>query len=259
MSAQYPTQSSDPSSVRNSTSSFFMLRPVKKTAKTISIIVFTVLILILGYFAKDRLFTKPGVMTVIGEGKVQAQPETARLTVSWVGQGNNPSAALANEKNLLNNLINILKTYGVNEKDIQVAYARVIPPITANANYYQAVNTMDLTLNNIEKLDKVVSTLYSNGARSVANIVLSTSNPKELEEKAISQAIKDAQERAKRTAKISKKRLGKLLSLTTETTGQAGAMISQVASERGFSMGKEEAMPGKIEIIRRVSVVYELY
>ena len=108
----------------------------------------------------------------------------------------------------------------------------------------------------------------------MANITLSTNSPEDLEEQAISQAIQDAKSKAKETAKASGKRLGRLISLTSGATGQVGVLTSRMGTEPQPGVGVletereterrtpeqfwQEAHPGQIEVVRRVSVVYEL-
>ena len=272
MSAQYPAQPSvplsTPSSVKDSHPSFTM-KPVKKRGNIIPALVFIVLTLILGYLFKDRILPKPGMITVIGEGKVQAQPEIVRFTVSWIASGNSAQEALSNQKTLYNKLIDILKASGVKEQDIQVTYPRVVAPTTSEAGY-QAVNALDAKLSNISKFDQLTASLYDNGAVSIANMALSTDNQKELEEQAIAKAIKDAEDKAEKTAQASKKKLGRLVSLTSDATGEVNAVTSQAGrgnqEQSGFSVPAEgtdggQALStglGKIEVIRKVSVVYEI-
>jgi len=233
--------------------------------KALSYLALFLLVVASAWLIKDAFFSQPGMVTVIGEGKVEAQPELAKFTASWIGTGSSPAEALKSEKNLRNTLIDALKNYGVAEGDIQVAYPRVVP---AASGGYQAVNAMDVNLTSIDSLDQAVNALYGSGVYSVANIALSTRNPEDLEEQAIEKAIADAKEKAKKAAKASHKRLGRLVSLTPGSTGQVDALTSQVGSGRKENVGAMEPLEeqvavqdsglGQIEVVRRVSAVYEI-
>ena len=265
MSAQYPTEST--SSLPES-KPHFTIKPLEteKPAKWQTIAFFLALIFVLGYFFKDRLLPQPGMITVLGEGKVQTQPQLARFTVTWLTSADNPQGVLVGEKSIYQNLINVLKSKGVNEADINVAHGQVVAPSTEGGKY-QMVNALDAKLKKIDQLDQLVTDLYVNGAASVANITLSTDNEKELEEQAISKAIEDAKTKAQKTAKAAKKRLGRMISLTTDATGQVNALTSQAGATTGegttsFSVPAEgqaaSVSLGQIEVVRNVSIVYEL-
>lgn len=262
MSAQYPVQPPP----APSTGSGFTMQEVKKPTKFIVPIIGLVLALVIGWFFKDRIFPKPGTITVIGEGKVQAKPELVSFTVSWITQGGSAQEAISNEKSLFNHLVNLLKNNGVKESDIQVAHARVVPP-GGDQSVFQAVNALDAKLNKINSFDQLTSSLYANGAVSVANVVLSTNNQEELEGEAITLAIQDAKGKAEQTAKASGKRLGSLVSLTSGATGEASAATTKMAGDAGLTdlsvpagTESEQAAPAgeQIEIVKRVSVVYQL-
>jgi len=263
MATQYPAQ---PTSSLPESKPHFTIEPLKpvRSAKWRIAVFSLALVFILAYFFKDYLLPQPGMITVIGEGRVQAKPQVARLTVSWLTAGSNPQEALSSEKGLYNNLIAVLKNKGVNEADIQVAYVRVVAPSTEGGKY-QTVNALDAKLTKIDQLDQLINDLYSKGAATVANIALSTDNEKELEEQAITKAIEDAQTKARKTAQAAKKRLGRIVSLTSDATGQVSAVTSQAANSEGASGFSVPAQGqtgssnlGQIEVIRNVSVVYEL-
>lgn len=63
------------------------------------ILLIAIFFLALFYFIyKDKLFVKPGVINVIAEGKISVQPQTAKLTVTWLATDANPAEALKKEK-----------------------------------------------------------------------------------------------------------------------------------------------------------------
>lgn len=264
MSTQYPSQAQAPvRSIRGSSEGIKRILNI-----TLSLLVILIPLVLGWRFLKNNFFTEPGTITIVGEGRVLAQSQLARFTVSWISSGNTPSEALQNERSVFNKIVGVLRTNGVQNEDIQVAYARVVPPAAAGGGY-QAVNALDTELRGVAKLNEVVSSLYNNGAASVANIVLSTDNQEELEEQAIEAAIKDAKNKAKKTAKASNKRLGRLVSLTSGATGNVSALTSQVGTtqpqagfssemEAGGEMFVQDLGPGQIEVVRRVSVVYEV-
>jgi len=258
MTAQYPE--SAPSYPSNPVTPANPVTPGRSSdssqgqrSKSFPIILVLLILIGVGWFLKDRFLPKPGVVTVLGEGKVQVKPDFVWLTASWIGQANTSNEALNNERALRDTLFQVLANYGVNKEEVDVAYTQVVKSALSEAAY-SAVNAMDIKLYQVNKLDELVAALYNNGAYNVANIVFGSDSPKSLEEQAIEKAIADAKENAQKTAKSSGKKLGRLVSLTTNAVGSVAVSTSKMASDEGAD---QQAMSGsnQIEVVRMVSVV----
>lgn len=218
------------------------------------------------FLFKDYLIGSPGMTTISGESRIQVKPETAKFTVSWYAIGYTPQEALAGEKEINSRIMAVLKTKGIKAEDIKMIYPQVAPLSgTADSISYQAVNVFEVKYNNLQDLDLLINDLYSNGAISISNITLSVSNEKELEDQVVAAAIEDGRNKAKKTAKAAKKRLGRLISLSTNASGEIAATISQPITERedsGYSLPAEtesiSASLNQIEVIRQATLIYEL-
>lgn len=215
-------------------------------------------LVLVGWFIKAISFHQPTLVTILGEGRVKAEPEVVEFTVSIVNMAGTATLALADNNRLTRELVSQVKARGVEKRDIQTAYVRVIPPSTAlGRNDYQAVNAIDVTLKDITQLDDLVNSLYAAGARTITNIVFSTQNLRELEREAVAEAVEDAKARVLEIAKASRKKLGRIVSIRTEEAGEAGALAGEVAPESTFE-GLISTSPSRIEIVRQATVVFEL-
>jgi len=196
---------------------------------------------------------QPTLLTVAGEGKAKAKPELAQITVSYVATASSAAEALKSEKTKRDSIISLLASYGVTSFDIQIPYPRVVPATTASGTIYQAVNALDVKFKRLTALDEAVSKLYDLGNLTVSNIVLTTSNPRNLEDEAIRQAYQDAASRASKMAESAGKTLGKLVSMSGQQTQAVGTTTRSAATKTD-----ETTPPEQIEIVRTVSLVYEL-
>ncbi len=227
-----------------------------KSKRTILILGLVVLLLF-GWYVKTEYIDRPTLVTVTGEGRVEALPEMVKFTVSVINYSSSPNIAVADNNRIMGDLISIVQQTGVEDSDIIVSYVRVVPPSASlGLANFQAVNTADVTLRDVSKFDNLVSTLYSVGASSVSNIVFTTKDSSELEKRAIGEAINDAKAKAGTTAKASRKRLGRMISIQTTELGEAGALSGEPAKE-GFG-GQVSASPSQIEIVRQAIIVFEL-
>jgi len=224
----------------------------KKIVKVLAVIV----ILLAIWLIKVNFFNNPTLITVTGEGKVLAQPEMVTFTIGLTNSSDSALNAINDNNRIKNDLINVIKTEGgVWEKDIVVSYPRVIPPTAGVSNAYQAVNTIGVTLNDINRFDNLVNKLYSSGIYSLSNIVFMTQNSENLEKEVIDLAVKNGQARAKELARSMRKRVGRMVTIQTTEVGAAGALVGKTQSQEG---GQFMASPSQIEIVRQASIVFEL-
>ncbi len=232
-----------------------------KKATVITIIILLLLLagggLIYQYSSSNNSST---LLTVAGEGKITAPPQVAQFTITYVANGNTANDAINSEKTMRKQLIDTLSNlYGVNPADIQESYPRVVPPSATNNTVnllYQAVNTLNVNYKKLQTLDSAIAKLYEVGGNdiSVTNIVFTTQNPRDLEDQAIANAIKDGEGRALKMAATTGKTLGKLVSVTGQQTQAVGTVSTQA---NPLSNGNVST-PGEIELTRTVTLVYEL-
>lgn len=213
------------------------------------LLVLTLLITGIYYLKTNTSDTKPALLSVVGEGKVKANPEFAQLTISFVSTGTSSAETLASEKNLRQSIISLLTdSFSVQQSDIQISYPSLAPVNISTGIAYQAVNTLSVNFKKLSSLDDAIAQLYLLKNLSVTNVILTTNNSRDLEDRAISQAITDGTTRAQKMALASGKKLGKLVSVTGQQTQVVGTLSTQ-AGNSGL---------GQFELTRTVSLVYEL-
>ena len=207
-------------------------------------------LLIAGWLVFKSLFSSPTLVSVTSTGKVMASPSQVKFQVVVLNTAGSNIQAFTDNKSLTRGLIAILKSNGIEDKDIDSAYTRVVDSGVS----FQAINSIQVTYSDINAFDDLVMQLYSNGASSISSIVFTTPDSQDLERQAVTLAIQEAKTRAKELAKSSNKRLGKMVSLATGEVGEAGA-ISGSSSD---SLNSSDSSPTQIEITRQVNIVFEL-
>lgn len=217
-----------------------------------------VILFLFGYLFKRGVIDQPGLVTVVGEGRVTVKPEMVKFTLGVQTISPSATQAVADNNRLVASLVDVLKGVSVAEQDIDLAYVRVISPqIELGQTSFTAVNSAQVTLRNINQFDSLVVQLYAQGATSITDILFTTDNSRELEKEAVALAIRDAKARGKELAQASGKWLGRMISLTTAEAGEAGALSGQTSAPTGFT-GSVVSSPSQIEIVRTASLVFEL-
>ncbi len=233
--------------------------------KAVIIILIVLLILTLlittGYYIKSNSSdSKPTLLSVVGEGKVKANPELAQFTISYVSTATSSAETLTSEKKLRQSIISLLTdSFAVLPSDIQVSYPNLSPVAISTGIAYQAVNTLNINFNKLSSLDEAIAKLYELKNLSVTNVILTTNNSRDLEDQAITQAVIDGSTRAQKMAQASGKKLGKLVSVSGQQTQAVGTLTTQAGnSPRTTTGGTTLTALGPFELTRNVSLVYEL-
>ncbi len=226
-------------------------------SKILSLIGTVLLLAAFGLWFDANIFRKPTLITVVGEGKVSIKPEMVKFAIVLVNNGVSATGVIADNKRLTQNIVLILHNAGVQDQDINLAYARVVPVTTGTGQQFQAVNSLDVTLRKIGEFDNLFNQLYSAGIQSITNIVFTTENSRDLEKQAVTKAIEDADQRVREIAKAQKKGVDRRVSIATSEVGEAGALTGKNSSGAGV-FGQTQASPSQIEIVRQASIVFEL-
>ena len=218
-------------------------------------------------FAQQDKSGTPSQRTIAvqGMGKLMTVPDQVRIGVQINTRGESASEAMTQANKKTNDVLAILKGYGIDPKDIQTSRVTVSaildyqhniqpPPIVG----YNGVNEFSVVfkgkqMDNVGQfLDKAVSL----GVTSFGGLTYESSKQRELEREALKRAAADAQARADVLAKELGATLGKVMNVSESVSYPApvvrGAMMD-MSSTAGTPV-----MTGELAINAQVSVTFEL-
>lgn len=204
--------------------------------------------------------SSPMIVSVTGNGEVSAKAETATLTFTLSSNSNNPDEAVSKVKSSAMNIRETLKTSGVPENNIYESQVAVYPAsaITAGATGYQASISMGAKISQINNLDNITSSLYSQGAVVVSQPILSVGNIAELEKQAYNLAVKDAKKKANSLA-LSNLKFVKKIVLIEQSQTQPTSTVTSKAGTIDQIEKKLSPDDGLIKISKVVSVSYKMW
>ena len=107
-----------------------------------------ILLSLLGLGIKRVFFSKPTLVTVVGEGKVTAEPTEAKFVVLLTARGNSAAEAINEEKRIFSETMSVLRRYGIKQGDTKSSYLRV-DPLTVGG--YQASQGISVTLTQVNR------------------------------------------------------------------------------------------------------------
>ena len=216
--------------------------------------------------------TKPAnTISVSGEGKIQATPDLATVSMGVFSQGSDP-ATLKNQNNTsVNKITAFLKAQGVDSKDITTTNYSLQPQYNyingqQTVSGYQANQTVTVKVHGVDKdttlLDKIIEGAVNNGANEVDGVNLSIENPDALQQQAQQQAIDNAKSKAQKLAQEAGLTLGKVVSVAESSNGYPGPIpfATNMAMSAGV-VGKSVApdiQTGSQEVDETMTITYEV-
>jgi uncharacterized protein len=206
-------------------------------------------------------------VTVTGMGQATAQPDTAVIVVGVRTENQNASAALTQNSEQMDTLMNTLTGAGVPMENIQTRSVRLSPlydfqprpdgttdqPLIRG---YEAVNTVQVRVDDIDQTGALLDLVVQEGGNIIENIWFEINDRNELIQQARQAAIEDAREKAEQLAQLTGTSLGIVISINETTMG-----IPRPFAQQEFAADAAMAVPiapGEQEVIVSLTVTWAI-
>ncbi len=207
---------------------------------------------------------------VTAEGKVTAVPDiaTLRAGVYTAAKQTAAEAVKANTKKM-NQIIQALKEIGIEKKDIKTINYRLNPVYDwtdktgRRLKGYEVRQELLIKIRDLDKIGQVIQTATAHGANQIGNINFTIDDQAELKAKAVGRAIEKAKAKARRLAKESGLKLGKVINVIegqsyVPTLRAAKLYAEQAIGSTENDLSKPTIEAGQQEVKVNVTVVYEV-
>lgn len=212
----------------------------------------------------------PRTITVTGQGKAASPPDMATINSGVATTAATAKEALAANNVAMEKLMEVLKSRGIESKDIQTSgfgvypeYARRNPGQRGSNNEaritgYRVNNNVTVRVRNLPRLGEILDALVDSGSNRISGVSFSISEPRAIQNKARMDAVDDARGRAELYAQATGARVGKVIAISEQPIrrpqpafGARMAMVSEVASSVPVATGEQQ-------VSATVNVIYEL-
>ncbi|OGD85443.1 hypothetical protein A3B51_02085 [Candidatus Curtissbacteria bacterium RIFCSPLOWO2_01_FULL_41_18] len=227
-----------------------------------------VLLLALGAFYTKPWQIKPAeTISVSASGKTQVTPNIAKITATIESQNPNLDEARSDNEQKISTIVTKLKELGVEEKDIKTQNISggpgyepqilIYPPRPKNIN--QLSTSLEITIRNFDISDEVLATLTQSGTTDLygPNLTVDDQTLEAAKSKAREDAVSQARKKAEELAKLSERRLGKVVKIQEQ--GDFGYPVPIIAqSELDLKERASQIQPGQNEVTINLSVDFAL-
>jgi hypothetical protein len=210
--------------------------------------------------------SNPKTIIVTGSGVAYGKPDVATIQIGVNERDADLGKAMTANTNKVNSLTSILKSLGIEDKDLQTSnfsvnasqdYGTNGQP-TGKVTYY-VDNTLTVTVRDLDKLSDVLGKAVDAGANTIYGISFSVADASKLEAEAREKAVADAKSRAEQLAKAAGVKILGVLSVGENTFAPvvplpyAGGARQDVASGAPVPIST-----GQLQVNLQVTVTYEI-
>ncbi len=204
-------------------------------------------------------------VSVVGNAVVQAQPDTAIMTISVVTQGRRAIDAQQENATKTDAVVQALKnaagtggevkTSGYSVQPMRVYRENQPPTITG----YEVRNTVTVTLSDLKKLGNVIDIASQAGANDISGISFTLKQDRAAREQALAEATREAMTKAEVLARALGKRVVRVVEVQEDGFQRPPVPVYQ--AEAFMAKRDSVATPievGSLEIASRVQLIAEV-
>ena len=179
------------------------------------------------------------LITVTGQGRIMARPDTATLRIGVQTQAESAAAALDENSMRMNGVISATLDAGVEEADIQTAGLRLNPRYDRSEEGppvligYEAENTVAITVRDLENLGALLDTAVAAGGNTIEGIRFEISDNDALRADAREAAMAEAIDKAEQLTGLAGAELGEVVTIEELGSTQPRPVAIEAEAARG--------------------------
>jgi uncharacterized protein len=234
------------------------------------------LLIITGSQATGAEQNQQRLITVRGDAEIRVAPDQALIFLGVETWNKELNKAKEENDQRVKNVFRLLAEHQIPAGDIQTGYITVVPtyqtrydarnnPTDKVLTGYRVEKAISVTMKDLSKFEKVLSTVYQGGANRVSGVTFRNSELRKHRDKARGQAIRAAKEKAEALTREIGQAIGQAFTITEDNISlspyRVGSQnVSQnVSSTSGIQGGSDSTIaPGRISVTAQVTVSFEL-
>ncbi len=205
-----------------------------------------------------------GRISVSAEGRVDAAPDIATISLGVVTQGETAAAAMAANTERLAVVLEQLRAGGIAERDLQTSglslgpqYQHYRDGAAPRITGYEASNQLTVRVRDLSGLGGVLDKAIGDGANSFNGLSFGLADPQPALDEARVRAVHEARRKAEMMAAAAGQKLGALLSLD-ESGGGAPQPMYRMRAEAASASADVPVAGGEVSYSVTVSAIWKL-
>jgi uncharacterized protein YggE len=209
---------------------------------------------------------KQSTFDVTGEGSATVIPDVAEVTLGISTTKTTVTSAQEEVNQVINNITQVLKDNGVEEKNIKTENYSVRPEYDYRQNRrvtgYTVSTNLQVKITDFNKLNQAIDSAVGLGANQIGslNFTLSDQTRQKTETEARQEAVKKAKIKAQSLAKAAGIKLGRIVNVQENITPSPGPLFRSMEITAPGAEPVEEPTqiePGSTEVKLTITLSYE--
>ncbi|MDP9137034.1 MAG: SIMPL domain-containing protein [Pseudomonadota bacterium] len=214
----------------------------------------------------DDKVPPPRTLSLTGIGEVRARPDTAMVRIGVMRRAATARAALTASNAAMAEIIDYLKTTGIEPKDIQTVNFTVNPVYLYDSNNqqppkitgYDVSNDLHVTIRKLGDLGTALDDAVSKGSNQVHGVQFTIAEPRPLQDEARKLAIADASAKARLYAQAAGVALGPVLSISENLAQPPQPVYMKAERLANQADGSVPVAEGEQIIEMQVNITWEI-
>lgn len=211
----------------------------------------------------------PSQLIVQADATVQALPDRLKMRLGVVTEAPEAGEALSDNNQRMENLMLMLREIGLQQDDLATGQFQIrpewsIPPRPTPANWqrkivaYRVSNELLVETGRVDLAGDLLGLAQESGANQIGGLQFDLADPELHRLQAITAATQKAQRKAQALASAAGARLGEIISLSLDSSGNGFSPKLMMAEARTTTADAVPVAAGKVEVHAGVNIVYRL-
>ncbi len=202
---------------------------------------------------------KPSV-DVTGEGIVNVVPDQVTVSVRVENTGSNPKELKQMNDRVVAEVLQFVKSMGIEDKHIQTDYVRLSKNYDYNSKSYNyaANQSLKIKLTDLKQYEPLMNGLLETGINRIDGINLGSSEIESLQSQARKMAIQNAKMKAEEYTSVLGQSVGKAIQISEFQRVDVPRPMLRSAMAMDNNESQQTLAPGEMQVVVKVNVRFEL-
>ena len=203
-------------------------------------------------------------LTVTGEARLDVSPDQAVIQLGVVHQATNAASAQSQVNSVSSEIISALRTLGVPETSIQTSQLSLRPVYRTRPQVseppsivgYEASYQLSVSIDDLQRVGKIVDAALQAGSNQLLGIQFALKDEAPARQKALQEAVAQAQNKAVAIAAASGVHLVRILEIQESTSFNHPVPMLRMSAMQATA--ETPVQPGQVEITASVTLRYQI-
>lgn len=241
-----------------------------KFFQILSFVLMIVIIVFVAVLINEKTEANNNLISVSGLGEVYVTPDVGLITISVQTENRNVSVATDENSQKMNEVIEYIKSEGVESKDIKTTGYNINPRYEWNNDTgkrtlagYEVSQSVNVKIRDLSKIGTIISNATSKGANDISSLSFIVDDDEEAKASAKEIAIQNAKEKAKELEKLLGIKIVRVVSFSENSGGYVPLRVAydevvNFEKQLSDSIAAPTIETGENKITSTVTITYSI-